>query len=190
MKKKLDDYIHLYIGQQVITKDGLIFELKGVCESEIETGQLLAIVGHPGNNNEGGFDEYWLHDIKLLLRPISDIRVYEADEIINILSGRQYIEPKLLSIKFRETNEKGLSFFSIQYNNFQKIKHIDDKPIPHLLHITNWGTINLYTGSSLSNNAFQIYVTKYLLSKGFDIFGLIDSGLAKEKQLYENTKNT
>ena len=84
MSNKLKDYLHLYIGCECIA-DGNRFKLHGV--SFTDTGTLA----YDGTMIDGIHQCWWIEncDFKLILRPLSDIRVKEIEELgIKILDDK------------------------------------------------------------------------------------------------------
>lgn len=117
--KELKNYIHLYLGADVIIKHATGIEetgkLVGVTASEVEPWETLAII------NLGTFQEFYVEEVKLVLRPLSDMTEEEKKE----------------------------------YNHRKQLKGY----MPEV-HADN---------------------TLWLLSKSFDLFGLIHAGLAVSK---------
>lgn len=123
MEKELKDYLNLYLGCSVETIDGT-GKLIGIIKDE-------AFVDYRGYNNKGSTDEfgneydfvlveneYFIKDVKPILRPLSDMTKEEKQNDLNIAT--------------------------------------------------------IYTRD-------QAERIKYFLSKYFDIFGLIEVGLAIDK---------
>lgn len=107
--KKIEDYLHLYIGQEVKVPGGIVGLTHGLISR---------------------FD-FKHYGMKLLLRPLS-------------------------SITKDEVKESTIKNYSTTYTRTEDIITIDIK--------------------SLSPNQFR-----YLLNKGLDLFGLIESGIAIDK---------
>lgn len=131
---KIQDYLHYYIGQEIYwhLHDG---------GTEILTAEVYNTICYDGLYKE----------MQLLLRPLLDMQVHEARELIEIgYSGYS-------DILINETHEYGIRF-KVEYNN--KGRYWDKQE--------NYRDLN----------ALQFH---YLLSKGFDIFNLIPEGLAIDK---------
>lgn len=120
--KQISDYLHLYLGCEVMTPagQGKLFQ----CSYELEMAGIVYGIMGPD------FEEWVKHeDIKPILRPLSDM-----------------------------TEEEGIDAEK-EWNNGRRL----GESISQALNIAN---------------AFRI---KHLLSKHFDLFGLIESGLAIDK---------
>lgn len=121
---KIEDYLHLYIGCEVLCP---------------ENNEKYTLTGVDGNtvylmHTEGGAETI-MEYIKLLLRPLSDMTEDEMEYMgITLKQGTMNIQYMRYSNKFGDYE---------------------------------------YTPSA---EAFR-----WMLSKGFDLFGLIESGLAIEK---------
>lgn len=127
MEKKIEDYIHLYLGCEVLTHKNKIHHLTDVCSIGGDFQKYHTI---------GKFDSFptdWNIDNKLVLRPLSDIKE-EEDQEINAEFGSRYLVENLKEGKY----------YAIDIHQ-------------------------------------QFDVTKRLLRMGFDLFGLIESGLAIDK---------
>lgn len=170
MNKNIKDYLHLYFGGECKlyspNYDGKLFKIDS-------TSLTLASI-------EG-------YSVKPILRPLSDMTEEETMEIAKIVCGDQFVEPKFISCQQIETVSSGLTIQRLSWSAYQVIKHIDDKPEVFIYHITSWGSINVYfsrpgmTPTEMGNNEKSIPVVFYLLSKHFDLFSLIESGLAIDK---------
>lgn len=138
MEKNIKDYLHLYIGCEVMIEtngeEGFKAVLKGVCESEVEPGKTIAIIDN--SYDEGyAFHEFFIEDAKPLLRPLSEMTVNEGRELDNI----QRLSKKQGRLLLTNTN--------------------------------GWEVIQ-----SGAPEGFR-----FLLNRGFDLFGLIEAGLAIDK---------
>jgi hypothetical protein len=149
-EKKIQDYLHLYgIDCPVMTPDGIgsilvIYpNVVEVCLNVIKYKQVM-------KGRKGGGEmhyKYFYPDIKLILRPLSDITEDEKLEFIELCG----IEPEDIDCLIKSRDD----FF----------------PEPE----TSYGTAHL------TNIAQWTVGVKYLLSKKFDLFQLIESGLALDK---------
>lgn len=136
MENKITDYLHLYIGCEILMNGGNTYKLAGV---EKAKGFWVYY-----DNSER---THWMPtlDLKLILRPLSDMTEEEVNECWNRLDWSENITTpanrrRLLNDEFLDSDEgREAGWFS-----FCKI-------LP------------------------------YLLSKSFDLFGLIESGLAIDK---------
>lgn len=108
--------------------------------------------------------ENWYLD----LIPIQDISVLDALEIAEMCSKNDNE-----SIRFLETSshydssKKNLLIVKIKYKMYRLDIPMYSKPVPFTIHITNWGTINVYRGDELSNNAKACYIMDYLRAKRY-----------------------
>ena len=143
MEKKIEDYLHFYLGCDVITTSRIEYwhDDEGQYVEKIPKDSIIT-----GNDTRFLFETGY--KFKLLLRPLSDMTEEEEDYINDEFSfghalsnlGKSLKEGNLYQMRVTETFE----------------------------------------------------ITRYLLSKSFDLFGLIESGLAldKTKQItYGNSKD-
>lgn len=133
--KDIKDYLHLYLGCNVMT--GKLGKLVSVGTDG------MSIIRYPDGDPRGNviFSEH----VKPILRPLSDITEEESIEVNNEGSkGWQLINPT-------------------------------DSTKPQDLH-----------SGVVHRQAFEL---RYLLSKGFDLFGLIDSGLAISSESIQSQKS-
>ena len=125
--KRIEDYLHLYLGCECITEDKKIGRLCDI-GSDYANEMILLTVRYSDDSDDWDVfndDPKDVTRIKLLLRPLSDMTEEEKNE-----SG------------FGTTNKHDAHKFTIT---------------------THFETM------------------RYLLSKGFDLFSLIESGLAIDK---------
>lgn len=122
--KKIENYLHLYLGHNVMVYN--LHSIMKLHSVSIDHNRILV--------SDGSLTRYvMMHEVKLILRPLSSITEEEADSI-----------------------QEKYFFWSIDFDR-DKIKF----------------AINI--ADRLSK---QMDVARYLLSRGFDIFGLIDANLA------------
>lgn len=153
--KELKTYAHLYLGCQII-RDGMTGKL-----SEIDVDHNLVTMKFSdeiGQNISVPMDE-----VKLLLRPLSNMTEEEARHIYRNYFGKSTAEDW--------SGDTGSAYF--------RPKQIVPK---------KENAIRIIEGHDYSTGDFMIVVelVPYLLSHGFDLFGLIDAGLAVSKT---ETKN-
>jgi len=142
----------LYLGQ---TADLYWCNSLDVMEFE-RTGVLTSI--HPSSKltNPLGFDcngqllWYRLTEVKLHLRRIESITEEEAREIYFIKTGRNWIDVYADTVSVDSCLDYYLN--ALDYDDIDAIQRLIGEPAVWL----------------------------YLLGKGFDLFGLIDAGLAKD----------
>lgn len=152
---KLEDYLHLYLGCDVMLTepDSAPFEVKltGVINERTDDEERLRIQVFESDGPEAyeGRGIIWCDDeeVELILRPLSDMTKEEAKEIAAVYTG-----------------------YTINW------VHIKDGQI----------IFNYYEGDEVQENVFDIGYSNpegflYMLSRGFDLFGLIDAGLAIDK---------
>jgi hypothetical protein len=165
MSKKIEDYLKYYIGQKCQTSEG-IGPLTIVGDHERGEDCEVSIVN---TDEESGFYGEWTefqiehHLIKPLLRPLSSMTDEEMKEIWQIVFGKA----------FRETGQ--IVWFDKEDRSTSKrwvlMSGVDRLGI--CLNGDVWADIDLF------NYKFNPHsVTHYLLSRGFDLFGLIEAGLA------------
>jgi hypothetical protein len=150
-EKKIQEYLHLYgIDCPVMTPDGIGSVLAiysnavEVCLNVIKYKQIM-------KGRKGGVEmhyKYFYPDIKLILRPLSDMTEEE------MLSYARITRPEAEKIAFKDG---GISSY---YNP---------------------GDTTFYKWAKHRLDVFTPEETLWLLSKHFDILGLIESGLALDK---------
>jgi len=145
MEKKIQDYLAYYIGQEVVEPDGCILNLEAV----FSHGTALAT----GKNQRGGFRSHHgvLNDVKLRLRPLSDMTREEIIQFFKI-GGIVYKEPHRAEIQ-------------------------DDR----FIQMEGYDSIGDYSSCYHEGISFRPEQFQYLLKQGFDLFGLIEAGLAVDK---------
>jgi hypothetical protein len=162
--KELKTYAHLYMGCEVNILHRVLDDteetfvergkLVGITESEVERGKLIAII----DMNCESLQECYIEDVKLILRPLSDMSEEEARHIYRSYFGKSTAEDW--------SGDTGSAYF--------RPKQIT----PNKTH-----GLRIVEGEDYSSGDFMTVVglMPYLLSRGFDLFGLIDSGLAVSK---------
>jgi hypothetical protein len=106
----------------------------------------------------------WISAVKPILRPLDDMTEEEAQPLCQMqINGLQ------------EGDRATISQFNMFYKRCEFYIHHSDDPELHVYRF-------------LSFKEFNPKQFAYLLSKGFDLFGLIDAGLAIEKRLTPETK--
>lgn len=181
--KDIKDYLHLYIGCEVqypdIDGSTVIAKLTGMTNGDgiettyLETQRGEDMVGDYLAWKENGNHHSNAFNLKLLLRPLSDMTEEEAIEIGELVIG------KYDSVKFRV--DKNLS----TSGEFRYWKvHKEHRGYGKSLTIDENGEVDVYDRHDDGSHTIYIkqhFVTKYLLSKGFDLFNLINDGLALDK---------
>lgn len=140
--KKIEDYLHLYLGCECLWED-----------KEGDTGGRTEL----DHYSLSGFYE---GDIKIkpLLRPLSDMTEEEARYIFKYYFEKDYTEDW--------TGDTGSAYFN-----------------PKRITPTKYHALRIIDGADYETGDFMkvIGLVPYLLSKHFDLFGLIESGLAIDK---------
>lgn len=173
MSKEIKDYLHLYLGCEVAVIDKMAAEynceeiiytdkLKGVTESEVKPGEMIAIIGDV-------FQEEYIDRIKPILRPLSDMTEEEFKELAEKCFGfnmnEAYKQRDAVWGRKRITKERlRLAFDLDDYYTihvWQEFTSEDKKLMPPLSKINHF-----------VNECRKL---------SFDMDGLIESGLAIDK---------
>jgi hypothetical protein len=157
--KEIKDYIHHYIGCDVAYHFEGRGKLVGISASEVEKGKVIAII----DIGIVDFQEWYVEECKPILRKLSSMTEVEARDIAVIMFG----QPD--SVKWRLENKTNY------LNVYRKHYHIS-----FTIDLAS-GDVDIYDEGGIQTTINHHFITKYLLSKGFDLFGLIDAGLAIEK---------
>lgn len=171
--REIKDYLHLYMGCDVARehkedRSDKFFEfakLVGVSASEVEKDKKVAILDVGLDH----FHEWYVEETKPVLRQIDSLTEVEAVEIAIIMHGK----PDSVKWRMQDCGK----YFSIGRNHYVDSFTIDKAS----------GEIDRYQydsetkASELQTTLNHHLITFYMISKGFDLFGLIDSGLAIEK---------
>jgi hypothetical protein len=155
MEKKLEDYIKYYIGCVVQTDtkqaqgEGKPFKLAIGCLVDYDIfGDALCGIVLQG---EGEMELYAPRRIKLFLRPLSDMNTEEAIEVTKPV----VVYGSLPNVRKYET----------WTNPFGKI-------------VVSWGDGLREKYAPQTETSFTAEQFHYLIKQGFDLFGLIECGLA------------
>jgi hypothetical protein len=172
--KKIEDYLHLYLGCDVnVTGEG---KYNGVYTLEkIITCGFGVIITKPPMKVSFKMQ----HDKhKLILRPLSDMTEEELRIVLNFMETHFSKDSKLYS-RIRErveftSKEIWAQWYCIKENGEKDI-------VANLSHDIDG--LSIFGG----NNYYRCYLKTipFLISKGFDLFGLIESGLAIDKTTLE-----
>lgn len=154
MTKTLKDFAPYYVGCDLLRPDGkTILQIYGVQDS---------LFIHRENNE---LTYSGMTGSKLILRPISSMTDEEKKDIYSIIFKRPF--PSTGDIIFMKASRKSAERWILMTG-------VDRVGIEH--------DGDVWADCDLNNYKFNPHeVTRYLLSKGFDIFGLIESGLAVDK---------
>lgn len=145
MEKKLNDYLHLYLGCPIF-----------------KTGTKLVSVNLEDEEytilEDDGFNDRVLSmtntNPKLILRPLSDMTDSELIDFTKLFGDGREFSDEDRKEALQIINKKGIG--AISFND------------------------------ESSENVFEM--VRWFLSKHFDIFGLIDAGLAIEKKVESQTQ--
>lgn len=192
MEKKLEDYLHFYLPYNI------------KCETPKGIGLMCTygIAGIAiGFGMNPGYKEFMPSEgIKPIFRPLSDISDGEAVELFNIGRGA-HSDNKIDEVKRMATNEFYLRTGIAEYLFGFWSGHDNDVRVPigytfyikryyisEDLSVSNSGIESSPSHFTPIKNEDKIVSCKnqtelfrYLLSKGFDLFGLIEAGLAIDK---------
>lgn len=158
MEKKLSDYLHLYL-------------IAGIyCETPMGVGKLIDmdVFEKFGFGMNPGYQKYFTEDIKPILRPFESMRGEEIMDIAEIVDcfpvGWQNVSDCAYVQEVDHPN-KGLE---VCYKDLCSVR-LTNKGDFYFTNKDKTGAIYL----PKTNEVFR-----YLLSKHFDLFGLIEAGLA------------
>lgn len=150
MEKKIEDYLHLYLGCKVYIKGEIT---KGMFDDGQEVdiiGTLSSVSGNYwGIDTEHGSIGTDKAIFKLLLRPLTDITEEEMFAFFLIYCPKE----QLVEDNSRESMWVGY------FGKTEAKERVKIKLLKNIISLTPIETV-------------------YLVSKGFDLFGLIESGLA------------
>ena len=162
--KEIKDYLHLYLGSECLyeykftTQDGIEIrkaKMIGFCENGVV--ELRPIDKH-GNTSSTVTLRRDVRGIKLILRPLSDMTNSEAQVFYRNYWGKDYAEDW--------SGDTGSAYFN-----------------PKKVQITKEHTMRIFEGLDYETGDFLTVarMIPQLLRCGFDLFGLIESGLAISK---------
>jgi len=144
MQKKIENYIHHYLGCGVTVLNPITKEWSKVRRLCFTDCNLIV---------------NYSRDAKLILRPLSDMTENEAIEYFNLHETTIIIKKEIL--------KKGVGF---QYKWKSERGNLED------------GFSYSGVGIAFSDkNKYNSTEFVYLLSKGFDLFGLIEAGFAIDR---------
>lgn len=155
---EIKDYLHLYLGCPCKGKEGsMIYTLVGV-----DTEQSPRLKDKHGNS-------CIIFDFKPILRPLSDISEEDLKEIFLIAYK---------SVYDHEPFDDSQYYFidNVQGAGLKFRERVNEKTWEYGLTVNNDQVLFSANGNFLNVPQFQLSI--FLLSKHFDLFGLIDAGLA------------
>lgn len=158
-KKKIEDYLHLYLGCEIENNNGVyrgtLIGFRQPCEAIVAIDYFNKQHRKP-ENKEHGEHFFLAKAMRPILRPLSDMTDEEKTEIAKMWTWFQ--DRTVL-------NEE----------HFEYIHDSNKKMV-----LEAFTTANEDDGARMSPSAyFQAF--PYLLKQGFDLFNLIESGLAIDK---------
>lgn len=175
MEKNIRDYLHLYLG----------------CDVEHDTGKwrgCLSSIGHHTANifcdylkrNEGhkipegrewGYFDILLERLKPMLRPLSDMTEEEAADVYTIERDR-ILHPPTDDHDISRRTDFGWVVTRLDHTNIGLLIRFDG---------VCYKVIDEGKKPTIEPAMNQPLIFQYMLSKHFDLFGLIKSGLAIDK---------
>jgi len=150
-KIKIEDYLHLYLGCKFVT---------GNSQGEVNSRKITVIYGMLSDKI---YNNFWL-----VLRPLSDMTEEERADIWDIVFKKIFV-PRY----------SGRTVFIVKSKKKEISRWVMNSGVERLGIEFNG---DVWADSDLHKWDFNPHeVTKYLLSKSFDLFGLIEAGLAIDK---------
>lgn len=168
--RDIKDYLHLYLGCDVQTKWHLVCTLVAITKSDYNPYSDCKIMRK--DQSKVMLDTAF-SNIKPILRKLSSMTEEEAIEIGEIVIG-SYDSVKFKADK-KLSNSGTFNYWKVhkEHRGYGKSLTIDENGEVDVYDSHNDGTHTIYMK--------QHFVTKHLLSKHFDLFQLIESGLAIDK---------
>lgn len=169
----IKDYIHLYLGCKVTRIDvpDEIRKLVGISMSEVEPEKTVAIIGGPV------FQEWYIEDTKLILRELSDMKADEWKDMFDMPGMSMGGSSMDLWLETFEQFELRPKFgYGKKWQLANPTKDVPTKKI------------KVADGLKWEFYTYSPSALLFLLSKGFDLFGLIDAGLAINSTTLNNGK--
>ena len=176
MERDIKDYLHLYIGSDINMEVTWKSVITGALDSRIKSVTVFTLYMY---DHEPGYDII----IKPILRPLSEMADDEARKVAMIALNRDDAN----GLKISRTPEK--DYVSIWYAQWLPLSDYEKENWSECnLEICISGDFTIYNhtfyrkgnGTAVGNQPLyrQHEITKYLLSRGFDLFNLIPDGLA------------
>ena len=170
MEKKIEQFLHLYLGCDVTHAGGKTGKL-------VSVGISGSIIVYPDGDQRGNF--IMSEVLKPILRPLSSMTEEELLEVLNFMEARSQSLPKLIR-RMRVSDD----FEKREWAQWYFINPYSKEDLDKEIIVANLS--NGENGLSIcnGNNYYRCYLKTipYLISKGFDLFGLIESNLAVEKK--------
>lgn len=153
MEKEIQNYLYLYLGCECKIENPTINSITKILGGFDDEGEYKILY-----KNEQYTDAVEWHSIsriKPILRPLSDMQIKEAAEYADFYQNSPIPDECTIEVKPKE-----------------KWVHIS------ITSPSGDSGISLFPGNP---NGERVEAFRYLLSKHFDIFGLIEAGLAIDK---------
>jgi len=149
--KKIEDYLNLYLGCE------LLYKYSGTWTKEEGENNFTKSMRRLDYRTMQDVEEKRI-EIKPILRPLSDMLNTEAFEIHKMYFGTE------TTLDF--TGDTGSAYFN-----------------PKTVKVTTYHALRIINGEDYEIGDFMkvVSIVPYLLSKHFDLFGLIEAGLAIDK---------
>jgi hypothetical protein len=172
--KKIEDYLHHYLGCEILVGDA-VCTLIGIEDGAFVMSKLTGRHIIP------------MRLTKPILRPLSDMteeEIVAAAKFICAVPNEQGFEYEIQKCH----NTVGAKFFNHKFTAGQYLSIYNEKNRPETIgHIE----VGWYSDNKIDRRKTKELwkvggcheLTIYLLSKGFDLFGLIEAGLAIDKTL-------
>lgn len=193
MKKDLKDYLHLYLGCECIYDWPYTMEFN--LEGKV-TAKIIEEINSPKLTGA-------VTNVKPILRPLSDMTNEELEFLYYLSEG--ILDYQKQEVKRMSTNEIYLRFgkYSEKIFGYFKLTDADERTNSGIsFYVRNYqineSLVVDQTGIKNYENHFnkelaviagnQSEIFFHLLSKHFDLFGLIESGLAIDKTKIKNNE--
>ena len=170
MKKNIKDYLHLYLGCDVKNTGGKTGKMVSVDASGI-------IMVYPNDDPRGHFLSMQ-GVMRLILRPLSSMTEAEFTELALIIFHHKDTDYKI------SEDELDIEMFYNDGGNMVDLDvavgaNISCRCYEGQIAVREDGSIHLFDEDDKPENVYNIpEAIRYLLSKHFDIFGLIGTALA------------
>lgn len=167
-EKKLEDYLHLYPGCELRSSTGSVRLMSVIAEIPPCTNWGIAVL----NGNQSYTTK--LGDYKPVLRPLSDMKEEEVLKICSIVSPTIFGDFRYN--KWKVTIER-------EWDSTQKNYTVVREGDSHSFEVDCIdGDIFLWEDHQYIDAPYMDFNYKFeYLKMGFDLFGLIDAGLAVDK---------
>ncbi len=165
MKKELKDYIHYYLGCPLNILTGQYSHYVGAKVTGVHN-DLVYFEDQPLGSKEKYYGNCGIDNVQLLLRQLSDMTDEEAIAVAKL--GEPLIEYTHEEIDVIRDSYMIQVLWSDDGEPHRFMIQLRKKFLTHQTPIYNYQ-----------------YITAYLIKQGFDMFDLIEAGLAVEKTILE-----